>query len=146
MSPDPVSGCSEPPLADSAALARDFRAVRRASEALCTPLSDEDCALQSMEDASPAKWHLAHTTWFFETFVLRTAEDYRPFDDAFEFLFNSYYNTVGTQYPRPQRGLVSRPTRAEVLDYRTHVEAQLLERIVRMSPEALDATRLGLHH
>ncbi len=146
MSPDPVSGCSEPPPADSAALARDFRAVRRASEALCKPLSDEDCALQSMEDASPAKWHLAHTTWFFETFVLRTAEDYRPFHEAFEVLFNSYYNTVGAQYPRPRRGLVSRPTRAEVLDYRAHVDEQMLERIERMSPEALAATRLGLHH
>ena len=93
-----------------------YRDVRARTVALTAPLSAEDCALQSMPDASPAKWHLAHTTWFFETFVLAPRDPrYRPFDPAFRVLFNSYYNGVGDQHPRAERGLLSRPTRDEVL-------------------------------
>src|ERR671923_123297 len=90
---------------DVAALAERYRAVRRATERLCAPLSPEDCLLQSVPDASPAKWHLAHTTWFFETFILAAAEPgYRPFDPTFNYLFNSYYEAVGPRHPRSQRG------------------------------------------
>ena len=92
---------------DSGELADSFGEVRRRTASLVEPLSAEDCAAQSMEDASPAKWHLAHTTWFFETFVLAASDpDYRVFDPSFRVLFNSYYNAVGEQYPRPRRGLI----------------------------------------
>ena len=126
-----------------------FRAVRSATERLAEPLSPEDATVQSMPDASPAKWHLAHTSWFFETFVLEKAvADYRPFHPRFRVLFNSYYNTVGEQYPRPDRGLVSRPSLAEVRDYRAHVDEHVTKLI---EDEALDETlaailELGLHH
>ena len=91
-------------------LATSYRTVRRATRRLCEPLSAEDCQVQSMPDASPAKWHLAHTTWFFETFVLEPATSgYRPFHPQFRVLFNSYYQTVGEQHPRPRRGLLTRP-------------------------------------
>ena len=97
-------------------LAARYAAVRRATERLVEPLSPEDCALQSMPDASPAKWHLAHTSWFFETFVLeRFVPDYRPFHPAYRTLFNSYYNAVGDKHPRPERGLISRPGLPDVL-------------------------------
>lgn len=100
---------------DHAALAQGelterYPLIRKASLRLCEDLSAEDCALQSMPDASPVKWHLAHTTWFFETFVLeRHAPAYRPFHPAFRLLYNSCYNAIGEQYPRAQRGLMSRP-------------------------------------
>src|ERR1700759_3698335 len=91
-------------------LAQRFAAVRAATRALAAPLSAEDCAIQSMPDASPVQWHLAHTTWFFETFILSTPTPARePFHPAFRVLFNSYYNAVGDKHPRPQRGLLSRP-------------------------------------
>src|SRR5262249_36810223 len=94
----------------TAHLADRYRAVRALPEQLRAPLSAEDCQVQSMDDASPTKWHLAHTSWFFETFVLaRTRPDYRPFHTAFRELFNSYYQQVGAQHPRPQRGLLTRP-------------------------------------
>ena len=100
-----------------------FRAVRAASLALIDGLSAEDCALQSMPDASPQKWHLAHTTWFWETFVLGVADPgYQPFDARYRYLFNSYYNTVGEQFPRPSRGMLSRPSLDTVLAYRRHVD------------------------
>src|SRR3954453_12208647 len=87
-----------------------FRLVRSASMALAEPLAPEDYVVQSMPDASPVKWHLAHTTWFFEEFVLsRALPGYRFYDDRFRFLFNSYYNSVGSMHSRPQRGLLSRP-------------------------------------
>ena len=102
-----------------AALAQRYVEVRAATEALAAPLSPEDCQLQSMPDASPTKWHLAHTTWFFETFVLERAErGFAPFDASFRVLFNSYYNTVGPQHARPERGLLSRPSLADVRRYR----------------------------
>src|SRR5438309_898562 len=107
-------------------LAQRFAAVRATTRALATPLSAEDCAIQSMPDASPVKWHLAHTTWFFETFLLTTYQaDYRPFHSLFSFLFNSYYQAVGERWPRPQRGLLSRPTVAEVYRYRMYVDEHL---------------------
>ena len=88
-------------------LAVRYAAVRSATERLVQPLSAEDCALQSMPDASPAKWHLAHTTWFFETLILeRFVPDHRPFQPAFRALFNSYYNAIGDKQPRPERGLI----------------------------------------
>ena len=113
---------------------------------LCQPLAPEDMTVQAMPDASPAKWHLAHTTWFFETFVLRpAAAGYRPFHPEFAYLFNSYYNAVGPQWYRPHRGLLTRPTVAEVAAYRAHVDAAL-ERLLQAgaAPEAV--VELGLHH
>jgi hypothetical protein len=104
----PVADLTQPTHASS--LAPRYRAIRAATEALAAPLSPEDCAIQSMPDASPVKWHLAHTSWFFETFVLEPhVPGYRIYDAAFRVLFNSYYNAVGDKHPRPQRGLLSRP-------------------------------------
>ena len=114
-----AAALASPPLP----LLRRYVDVRARSEALVAPLSAEDCALQSMPDASPAKWHLAHTTWFFETFVVAPrAAGYRPFDPSFRVLFNSYYHAVGDQHPRPERGMLSRPSLADVLAYRAHVD------------------------
>src|SRR5438477_2986397 len=104
-------------------LVQAFCAVRAHSEALAAPLSAEDCSVQSMPDASPVKWHLAHTSWFFETFVLAPhLEGYQPFHPQFRVLFNSYYNAVGPRWSRAQRGHLSRPTVAEVYKYRAHVD------------------------
>lgn len=130
-------------------LARRFTEVRAASVALAGPLSPEDCTAQSMPDASPVKWHLAHTSWFFETFLLEPQlPGYRPFDPAFRMLFNSYYNGVGAQFPRPQRGLVTRPGLAQVLAYREHVDrgmAALLD-AGPLSGEIEALVTLGLAH
>ena len=126
-----------------------YRAVRDATAALAAPLSPEDCALQSMPDASPVKWHLAHTTWFFETFVLERAEPgFRPHHPAFRFLFNSYYNAVGPQYSRPHRGLLSRPSLDDVLAYRAAVDARVIAWLAAgaPAPELLAVLELGLHH
>ncbi len=110
----------------SSSLLARYEAVRSASMALAEPLSDEDCCVQSMPDASPIKWHLAHTTWFFETFVLERFEaNFKPFRPAFRMLFNSYYNGVGAKHPRPQRGLLTRPDMAEIEDYRSDVDARI---------------------
>jgi len=131
-------------------LAARFASVRKATERLAAPLTPEDCALQSMPDASPVKWHLAHTSWFFETFVLeRFVPEYRAFHPAFRVLFNSYYNAVGEKHPRPERGLVSRPGLADVLAYRKHVDermAELLERPARDSGELHELVELGVNH
>jgi ergothioneine biosynthesis protein EgtB len=111
---------------DNDALMARLRQVRRRSEALAAPLSAEDCQVQSMPDASPVKWHLAHTTWFFETFVLeRGLPGYSAFHPAFRVLYNSYYNGIGDAHPRPQRGLLSRPALDEVVAYRQRVDAGL---------------------
>ncbi len=111
-------------------LAERYRQVRQWTEQLCSPLETEDYVIQSMPDASPARWHLAHTTWFFETFALKPfVPDYEPHHPLYEFLFNSYYNGVGAQYPRPERGLLSRPTVREVYQYRSHVDRALLDYI-----------------
>jgi ergothioneine biosynthesis protein EgtB len=131
-------------------LQSQYDAIRAASMAIAAPLSDEDCAIQSMPDASPIKWHLAHTSWFFETFVLEPhARGYRAFSPAFRVLFNSYYNAVGEKHPRPQRGLISRPSRADVVAYRKHVDTAMLSWL--QTPEAIsDAAKalitLGLNH
>jgi ergothioneine biosynthesis protein EgtB len=126
-----------------------YRAIRATTRALSGPLSAEDCAVQSMPDASPVKWHLAHTTWFFETFILERHDPQRaPFDPAFRVLFNSYYNAVGDRHPRPQRGLISRPGLAEVLAYREQVDAEMstLLDAGALSPELQSLAELGLHH
>ena len=93
---------------------------------LAAPLSAEDQLVQSMPDASPTKWHLAHTTWFFEEFVLSELDSYEPHDPDFGFLFNSYYETVGSMHPRPSRGMLSRPTVADVYAYRAYVDQHML--------------------
>ena len=136
------------PGASPSALARRFEEVRLTSRALASPLSPEDCAIQSMPDASPTKWHLAHTTWFFETFLLSPNQPgYKPFDPAFKVLFNSYYNGVGDKHPRPERGLLSRPALSEVLAYRDHVDAGMQGLLAEpLAPEVLALITLGLHH
>jgi ergothioneine biosynthesis protein EgtB len=128
-------------------LAQRFAAIRAQTERLAAPLSAEDACAQSMPDASPTKWHLAHTSWFFETFVLETASsDHRPFDPAFRVLFNSYYNGVGEQHPRPQRGLLTRPSLDRVLAYRAHVDERV-QALLERDADALAATiELGLQH
>ncbi|WP_289296995.1 ergothioneine biosynthesis protein EgtB [uncultured Reyranella sp.] len=123
-----------------------FQTVRSRTEELAAPLSAEDQTVQSMPDASPTKWHLAHTTWFFETFVLRAhATGYRPFDPAFEYLFNSYYEAVGPRHPRPQRGMITRPGVEEVMAYRRHVTGVMLE-FLADEHDAHGLIELGLHH
>jgi ergothioneine biosynthesis protein EgtB len=136
---------------DVARLARHYRGVRQETEFLCEPLEPEDYVLQSMPDASPAKWHLAHTSWFFETFVLRPhLPNYRPFHPQFALLFNSYYNAIGPRWPRPHRGLLSRPPVAEVYRYRKYVDQHMAE---LFQPAFQDVFReiaapidLGLNH
>ncbi|HEX9737080.1 MAG TPA: ergothioneine biosynthesis protein EgtB [Thermoanaerobaculia bacterium] len=128
-----------------------YREVRAWTDALCEPLATEDYVIQSMPDASPTKWHLAHTAWFFETFLLAPHLDgYRTPDARFNYLFNSYYNTVGEQYSRPERGLISRPTVAEVRSYRRHVDehaAELLEGAGEdLLAELLPLVEVGLNH
>jgi ergothioneine biosynthesis protein EgtB len=135
--------------APAAALAARYGAVRAATERLAAPLSAEDCSAQSMPDASPVKWHLAHTAWFFETFVLAAARPaLPPFDPAFRVLFNSYYNAIGEQHPRPQRGLLTRPSLAGVLAYRAHVDRHLTEWLAadEAAGELLGRVELGLQH
>lgn len=128
-------------------LADRFDAVRSHSISLIAGLSDADTTAQSMDDASPAKWHLAHTTWFFETFLLRDhVQGYSPFDEAYAYLFNSYYETEGARHARPERGLLTRPSLEAVLDYRVHVDAVMAKAMDGFSSELLDLVELGLHH
>ena len=130
-------------------LGRRYAEVREASVALAAPLSPEDCQVQSMPDASPTKWHLAHVTWFFETFLLERFEpDFRPYDARFRVLYNSYYNGIGDQYPRAKRGLVTRPALAEVLRFRADVDARMAALIARRGdePELAALVTLGLNH
>jgi ergothioneine biosynthesis protein EgtB len=124
-----------------------FYATRAQSERLAAPLSAEDCALQSMPDASPVKWHLAHTSWFFETFVLAQAiAGYQPFHPQFRSLFNSYYVGVGARHPRPQRGLLSRPSLDEVLSYRHHVNLRINALLDAGAPAWSALIELGVQH
>ena len=127
-------------------LAGRLRATRDLSVALVAPLSDADASAQSMPDASPAKWHLAHTGWFFETFILAGLPGYRLFDDRFGYLFNSYYEAVGARHARHRRGLITRPSLDDVLAYRAHVDAALERHWQDLPPEKLVLVELGLNH
>jgi ergothioneine biosynthesis protein EgtB len=130
---------------EAPSLARHFRRTRALTEALIAPLSEADATIQSMEDASPAKWHAAHTTWFWETFLLRDhLPDYRLFDDRFPFLFNSYYETEGERIARAHRGLMTRPTLAEVMGWRAHVDVAM-ERLLD-DPACAGLIALGIAH
>jgi formylglycine-generating enzyme required for sulfatase activity len=138
------------------ALREKFQEVRAASLTLAAPLSAEDQCIQSMPDASPAKWHLAHTTWFFETVLLQPhAAGYAPFDERFHYLFNSYYEALGPRHPRPQRGLLTRPTVDQVQAYRRHVDEAVQALLQQHGSEGGGASdwsvvepivTLGLHH
>ncbi len=129
---------------DTAALLRRYVAVRALSEALALPLSAEDQSVQSMADASPTKWHLAHATWFFERLVLAGRPGYHLFDERYDALFNSYYLRLGSPHARAERGLLSRPPLKEVLDYRIHVDAAMLD--VMSDARAAPLIELGLNH
>ena len=127
-----------------------YLAVRSFTSELCKPLTPEDCCLQSMAAASPVRWHLAHTSWFFETFLLTHDPAYRVFDQQYEVLFNSYYNAVGQQFPREQRGLLSRPTLEEVFAYRKHVDQAVTDWLANgrgeVKIDVLLVVELGLQH
>ena len=146
----------------ASALLRQFEVVRATTLQLTVGLSGEDQCVQSMPDASPTKWHLAHTTWFFETVVLLpNLPDYVAFDAHYAYLFNSYYEVLGPRHPRPQRGLLSRPSLQEIHAYRRHVELAMVSALRAWASEAassraidardhlqpiLDLVELGLHH
>lgn len=133
-------------------LRESLLASRSLSTFLAAPLSDEDQVVQAMDDASPTKWHLAHTTWFYESFILKpTMPDYRQFSDDFEYCFNSYYESKGDRHPRGRRGLLTRPSAAQVRDYRVHVDEALgrlfAEGFVGDEPDPLAALiELGINH
>lgn len=127
-----------------------FLHVRSQTESICEPLETEDYVVQSMPEASPIRWHLAHTTWFFETFILRRDSNYQPLDDRYRDLFNSYYNHVGIPYDRGKRGVLSRPSVSEVLEYRKYVDNAIRYQIENApSDELVEIARLmelGIHH
>ena len=134
---------------NSESLRQYYQRIRQQSLKLCNDLEIEDFELQADAFVSPTKWHLAHTSWFFETFILKNIPDYQVFHPQFEYLFNSYYNTVGKQYPRDKRGLMSRPTVQEVKAYRQYVDHKLLALIdseVDVSKTHIDLVILGLNH
>ncbi|TVR97555.1 MAG: ergothioneine biosynthesis protein EgtB [Rhodospirillales bacterium] len=135
----------------SAALPQRFRAVRLQTEALAEPMAPEDQVVQSMPDCSPAKWHLAHVTWFFETFLLIShLPGYEPKHPAYAYLFNSYYEAAGARHPRPERGLITRPTVGEVADYRAHVTEAMIRLLDQADEQTWTAVaplvELGIHH
>jgi len=141
------------PTADLAAepgLADVYAGVRARSLALAQPLTAEDCTVQSMPDASPVKWHLAHVTWFFETFVLeRYARGFKAYDPAYRVLFNSYYNAVGDKHPRPERGMLTRPSLEDVIAYRRHVDERIADLLRTKSAhmhEIVELVTLGINH
>lgn len=124
-----------------------FQRLRQHSKNLATALSDADATVQSMADASPAKWHLAHTTWFFEEFIVAPARgDQARFDDRFQYLFNSYYDGIGPRHARPMRGMLTRPTLEHVLEYRQHVEDQVLSIIESGNHDIAELLMLGVAH
>jgi len=150
MGPQPAP---EPPTVrfPLATLLEKYRRIRAFSHELCASLEPEDYVIQSMDDVSPTKWHLAHTSWFFETFLLVPyLGGYEALDARYEFLFNSYYNSVGDQYSRPHRGLLSRPTVQDVYDYRAHIDAGM-ERLLSHNAPSLGqkigpVVEIGLNH
>ncbi len=146
----PLAAALAPPAAaNGTALSARFAEVRRITMALAAPLSPEDCQVQSMPDASPTKWHLAHVTWFFETFLLERFEPaFRPFDPAFRVLFNSYYQGVGEMHPRAERGMVTRPGLRDVERYRAQVDQRMQALIGAQGddPALAELVVLGLHH
>ncbi len=127
-------------------IASRFTRSRRLSCDLVVGLSDADATVQSMPDASPAKWHLAHSTWFFEAFILRDLPGYRPFDPAYAYLFNSYYEAEGVRHPRPLRGMLTRPKLDEVLAYRHHVDTALIENAASLTRDQWALIELGIQH
>ena len=133
---------------DKNQLIQNFLEVRRETQCLCDPLEIEDYGVQPMEDASPPKWHLAHTTWFFEVFVLKPhVEKYVGFNEQYKYLFNSYYDGVGERYPRSARGNLSRPTVAEVMEYRSYVDQKMEEILLAGPSEEIERlVILGLEH
>ncbi|MCZ8014410.1 MAG: ergothioneine biosynthesis protein EgtB [Limnobacter sp.] len=151
QSSNPVSRNAQPKTLERASVWSRYRKVRALTESLARPLSDEDQCVQAMADASPTKWHLGHTSWFFETVVLRQFWPELPvYDEQFLYLFNSYYESLGPRQPRPQRGLITRPSVAQVNAYRTYVDEHIHEFVHRCDaslwPQALQAIELGLNH
>lgn len=146
---EPSSRCADLNGTDQAhASAARYAQVRRATEALAAPLSPEDACAQSMPDASPAKWHLAHTAWFFETVVVEALEPaYRSPFEGYRVLFNSYYQSIGRQHARPSRGLLTRPSLAEVLDYRQAIDTRVARHLeAGVAPDIAALVELGLQH
>jgi len=127
-------------------LLRQYRAIRAQSLAIAKPLSGEDQSVQSMPDTSPTKWHLAHSTWFFERIVLARSPGYEPFDRCYDALFNSYYLSLGTPFARCSRGLLTRPSLAEIMAYRVHVDEEMETLLAHAGPERRTLTLLGLQH
>ena len=139
-----MARADEPSKAD---LADRYRATRRLTLDLLAPLSDADATLQPHPDASPSKWHAAHTTWFFETFILRDhVAGYALYDEKYPFLFNSYYDGEGERHARPNRGMVSRPSLDQIVAYRQAVDAALLDALPDLCPEVRRFVDLGIHH
>ena len=135
------------PVADDEGLGDAFRATRRLSIGLVQPLSDADATIQPHPDASPAKWHLAHTTWFLETFVLRDhVSGYRAFDPQYAFLFNSYYEAEGARHARDRRGMLSRPSLDQIRDWRAVVDDAVERALPDLPRRARDLVELGVHH
>jgi ergothioneine biosynthesis protein EgtB len=135
---------------DAKTIIQAYQQVRNQTEALCKSLVVEDYVIQSIDDVSPPKWHLAHTTWFFETFILIPHKSYKPYNPVFHHLFNSYYQSIGSPYPRVRRGILSRPTVEQIYQYRHHVDAQLTTHIQHLSAESMNSILptliLGLNH
>ena len=139
---DPQDACGD-------TLQQRYQRIRARSAQLAAPLSAEDCCVQSMPDASPVKWHLAHTTWFFETFALEAFDSgFKPWHGAYRVLFNSYYNSIGDKHPRPQRGMLTRPSLAEIKDYRVHVDGRVLALLRHRGDDSQlrQMLMLGLNH
>src|SRR5947209_4097820 len=153
MNAKPLEMSPLPPPGDLTAeqLEVRYQEVRGRTELLCAPLETEDYVVQPMPDASPAKWHLAHTSWFFETFVLKpNVPDHRELDPAYAYLFNSYYVQAGSRHCRDQRGMVTRPTVRETYTYRAHVDRQVADLLDTAPASIIESlaplVTLGIHH
>ncbi len=136
---------------DRGTLHEAYNAVRKQTERICRPLETEDYVVQSMPDVSPTRWHLAHTSWFFETFVLKVVDpNYTSIDPHFDFLFNSYYNLIGERWARPERGLLTRPTVKEIYAYRVFVDREIANMLKRITSEQFETIApvitIGLNH